>query len=98
MIIYLFDSRATDALWKGSAQQYYCVDISKDMHKVAEDVLCGGNQEENKPYLDNVFLRHFLPIGSRVSLSSTLYLPHENYLPIGQIGYSYYLLNQLERV
>ena len=39
-----------------------------DMHTIAENVLCGGNKEENKPYLSNVFFRHFLPVGSRVRI------------------------------
>ncbi|XP_072013959.1 ribosome assembly protein METTL17, mitochondrial-like [Amphiura filiformis] len=63
---------ATDVLWKNSIQQFYCVDTSKDMHNLAEDILCGGSKEENKPYLDTVFFRHFLPIGSRVTFDLTV--------------------------
>ena len=53
---------AANSLWKDSLKQYFCVDSSKEMNKLAFHLFTGGDYDKVLP---GVFLRQSLPISFR---------------------------------
>ncbi|EEB16533.1 ubiquinone biosynthesis protein, putative [Pediculus humanus corporis] len=51
---------AANEYWKESMKEYYCVDSSMEMHKLAELVL-QNNDPYSLPMIKNVYYRQFLP-------------------------------------
>ncbi|XP_042562085.1 methyltransferase-like protein 17, mitochondrial [Clupea harengus] len=56
---------ASHSLWAESLREMVCVDSSGAMNELAARLLRGGD-EQNKPFIDNVYFRQFLPVSPKV--------------------------------
>ncbi|XP_064416492.1 methyltransferase-like protein 17, mitochondrial isoform X2 [Latimeria chalumnae] len=56
---------AAHQFWGNSIREYMCVDSSSAMNKLAEFLLTGGD-ESQKPLINEVYFRQFLPVSPKV--------------------------------
>lgn len=54
------DVWAVKSNWPDGVEEYYCVDSSGSMNKIAELLIQDG-EENKKPFIENVYFRQFLP-------------------------------------